>query len=329
MALATEAAGGANPLASSLQAGLEQISLNQQITFTKYTRVILPLDGFAFWVRSDLINPSSIYNTSPLNVVAGNTPPSASPAPTIQVKGSLHYQTDNNQDESEGFATNRIIFTSECEIEALTDINPTTLYIGEFDGLQFSFSHRNMYRQSGLFHYQGFAVYPAMATQIINDVSQIDLKNVVVSNSLPIWLTLNAYMPMYPSFLTPDNILPPWCTVDVPPTTTQAIQAAPYIDGNGSHSQLVQETVRLSVYGLRNFNIMDFVDYINQYSYLTDTFGIMNMPTVRDEKRTQAELNILAMKKTIEYEINYYQERVRDLARQYITSVFIDLIPSE
>ena len=83
MALATEAAGGANPLASSLQAGLEQISLNQQITFTKYTRVILPLDGFAFWVRSDLINPSSIYNTSPLNVVAGNTPPSASPMTSI------------------------------------------------------------------------------------------------------------------------------------------------------------------------------------------------------------------------------------------------------
>jgi hypothetical protein len=35
----------------------------------------------------------------------------------------------------------------------------------------------------------------------------------------------------------------------------------------------------------------------------------------------QSEMNVIAMKKSIVYEINYYQERVRDIARQLILHV--------
>ena len=48
--------------------------------------------------------------------------------------------------------------------------------------------------------------------------------------------------------------------------------------------------------------------------------GIMNLPIVRDEKRTQSELGTLAMKKIIDYEISYHQNRVNTVARQVIKS---------
>ena len=46
----------------------------------------------------------------------------------------------------------------------------------------------------------------------------------------------------------------------------------------------------------------------------------MNTPVVADEKRTQSELNTIAMKKSIEFEVNYNQATNRDIARQFIQS---------
>lgn len=304
------AGSGGAPLSSALASGVGAISQNQTVTFTRYLRVILPLDGFAFWVRADAIVPGSV----------------TTPAATQVVKGSLHYNTDNLQDESEGFSINRVVFTSEDEIELLNEQNPKSLFIGEFDGLKFAFSKRTMlYRQAGLFHYQGDAVYPSMQTQIIDSFDGVDLWNVIVSNSLPVWLTLNRFCPMYPSYLVPEDIYPSWCSVHIPPEATTALQASPYIDSTGSHYQLCQDRVKLTFFGLRNSEILNFIDYINEFSLNTDAIGIMNMPVVRDEKRTQAELNTLAMKKTIEYEVSYYQSTVRDVARQYIKSAFITI----
>jgi len=55
--------------------------------------------------------------------------------------------------------------------------------------------------------------------------------------------------------------------------------------------------VRITLFGVRNDQALDFVACVNQYSLDYDMFGVMNMPTIRDEKRTQAELNVIAMKK--------------------------------
>lgn len=301
---------------------------NYTVTFTQYNRVVLPADGFAFWVRADILAPSVGFNTgTPFN----GTPPYADPpsvavkATSQKVQGSLHYTTTNLQDETEGFSVNHVVFTSLVEIELLNTTDPKSMFIGEVDGIRFAFSKRTMlFRESGLFHYQGDMLYPSMATQVIDDPAQLN-SLLVVSNSLPVWLTLDAYMPMYPSFLVPEDIVPPWCAIHIEPGSTTGIQAAPYIDADtGSHFQLVTERVKLTVYGLRNFNALAFQDYVNGYSLNTEVFGIMNIPVIRDEKSTQAEMNILAQKKSIEYEINYYQASVLAVAQQRITQAFLD-----
>lgn len=309
-------------LSSSLKAGLDVIDRSQVVTFTKYVKVVLPIDGFVFWVKADLLSPSALLNAAALNFVAFNEPQAViTPAPTIKVQGSLHYATDHRQNEDETVDVDRVVFTSESEIRPFNEIGPMVMFIGEFDGLRIVFSQRqSFYQQAGIYHYAGDAVYPAMESQIIDDPQDFDARTLVVSNSLPIWLSLSKFMPVYPSFAVPDNTVPPYATAHIPPDSTEAIQAAPSFDRYSTHSQLVKEKVRITIYGLRNFNALDFQDYVFQYSLDTDVIGVMNMPVIRDEKRTQAELTILAMKKSIEFEVNYYQTRARDVARQLILS---------
>lgn len=296
-----------NQLAANLAAGVDTISESQEIEFHLYERRILPLDGFAFWVRSDALEP---------------------PVSTARkVKGSLHYTTDNKQDEAEGYSTNNMIFTSLVEIDFLNDVAPQTVWIANFDGIRFAFSHRSsLYRQAQLFHYQGFAVYPTMETQLIEPGDTLNLEDIVVSNSLPIWLGLNQFFPMWPSFLIPDNIVPPYCAVHIDPNFTTALQSAPRLDVNRSHFQLAQDRVRLTLYGVRNAEALDFQDYFNDYSINTDRIGVLNQPIMRDEKSTQSELTILAQKKTIEYEVSYYQSTVRAAARQLIVKALCNII---
>jgi hypothetical protein len=49
----------------------------------------------------------------------------------------------------------------------------------------------------------------------------------------------------------------------------------------------------------------------------------VNTPIMRDEKRIQSELDLLAMKKTIEFDVSYYQTRTADIARQLILSAIV------
>ena len=127
-------------------------------------------------------------------------------------------------------------------------------------------------------------------------------------------------MPVYPAFLSPLNLQPPYATVDI--INTEPLQAYPYIDIKSNHWQLVKDTVKVVMYGLRNFNAMDFVDYVLNYS-LNDSMGIMNMPIVKDEKKNQVELGIIAQKKSIEFQVSYYQSRILDIAKQLITSTIV------
>ena len=156
----------------------------------------------------------------------------------------------------------------------------------------------------------------------------------MVSNSLPAWLALNSYFPvygfanpgvtLYPSFLVPDNISPPFAAVHIDPVGTTALASAPLIAKDGSHSQLCSDRVRLTLWGLRNFNAMDFIDCVYQYLSDAGVMGLMNMPVVRDEKRTQNELLTIAQKKTVDIDVSYQQGTMRDLARQQI----LDVIPN-
>ena len=236
------------------------------------------------------------------------------------MQGSLHYSTIVKQNEDETMALNSVIFTSESEVQDFNLIGPTVMYIGEFEGRRFAFSRRDgFYKQSGIYHYKGDAVYPALASQLVDDISQFDSTNVIVSNSLPIWLGLNQFFPMYPSFLVEENIVPPYASVHIPADSTTAIAARPHWSRHGTHSQLVRERVKITLYGIRNFNALDFQDYVFQNSLDNPSvWGLCNMPVMRDEKRTQTELTVIAQKKTFELDVNYYQRRVRDISRQLI-----------
>jgi hypothetical protein len=308
-----------------LDLGVDTLSANQTITFQKYIRIVLPLDGFVFWVNATLLSTAAILAAS------GGATYAATSAATVQAPGSLHYATDVRQSEDETLAASHVIFTSEIPIQDLSYVSPNVMYLGNFDGRRFAFSSRGpFYQQSKLYHYRGDAVYPALASQIVDTLAALDTVDVVVSNSLPIWLALDpsnpplpyyvpgTRVPLYPSFAVPDNLPPPYAAVHIPPESTRSLQTTAVIDSEGGAWLLASERVRITFYGLRNSAVMDFLAFANQYSVDTDIFGVMNMPLIRDEKRTQAEMRVLAMKKTIEFEISYYQNRVRDVALQFI-----------
>ena len=58
-----------------LKAGVETISAHQTVTFTKYYRMILPMDGYLFWVNANILaGNSGEPNVPPLNTAMPNQP---------------------------------------------------------------------------------------------------------------------------------------------------------------------------------------------------------------------------------------------------------------
>lgn len=331
MASVDETNGNNNQLNAALISGLRDIDQGQQVPFKKYVRTILPLDGYVFWVRADLLSTAALYNASQFNFNPFNdTTTVISQAGEVLVNGYLHWSTDSLQEETESFERNMITFTAETDIDPFNEVGVNVMYIADYEGMRFAFSRRRGYNlQANLYHYQGESIYPTLQAQIVDDPATLDLTNVIVSNSLPFWLALNQYMPMYPSYLTESNILPPYAAVHIPPESTQAIQAAPYFDNNSNQWQLVSEKVIITAFGMRNFNILDFIQYVQNYALSPNSgFGISNMPVPRDEKRIQNEINAIAMKKSVMFEINYYQTRVRDVALKLITGAIPTIIPN-
>ena len=291
--------------------GLSVLSAYEEIPFTQYIRSVMPLDGYVRWLRTR----------------------------TAMIQGSLHIASDKQQREDETIAIHRVVFTTGELIQPFNEIGPNTIWIGEYNGSKFAFSQGGpFYRAAGLFHYKGDAVYPALLSQIVDLGAQLSDSTLVVSNSLPAWLTLKTYAPawlvapnpditLYPSFAVPDNLPPPYGSVHIEPAETQGVSPLPVVAALGAHSQLVSDRVRVTLYGLTNTQALAWLDLVYQYSYDTDAIGIMEPATVRDEKRTQAELGILAMKKTMEFHVSYLQTSLPNIARQLIETVVITYFP--
>jgi hypothetical protein len=302
---------GANPtaLAGALQDGLDQLA--QVVTFQGYTRTPLPLDGFVFWV----------------------------PTITVDVKGSLHYSQDIQQNEDETLGLAGVTFTSREPVALFSDAPINTIYVASIGGFRFAFSQQQVYPQAGLWHYFGHSIQPAMATQLLDRPGSIDLNQTVTSNSLALWLGLNNYQSpfydgfsnvgvpfyqapiiLYPSDMLPANLVPPYGAVYIGDGDTEALQPVPSLDRNRSHSQLVADRVRITVYGVQNDLALDFQDTVNQYSVETQNFGIMTATPLRDAIRKQSELQTRAMKKVMDVRVSYNQQRVAQVARQLILS---------
>lgn len=378
-------------LGATLQAGVDTISQGQRVTFERYVRYVLPLDGYVFWVKASLMSPSAMMDTTPFNNARFNQARVVDgPPATIVAEGSLHYATLRGQSEDGTSAVNRVVFTSEVPITDLNDIAPTDLYIAtvksyphlpesitanpgtgssEAGGIaigesavqgvvisgvsnarpatviRFAFSRRSsFYEQAALFHYEGEAVYPDMSTQLIESVDDLN-RSLVVSNSLPLWLMFNRFFPVYPSFLLPFNAQPPYAVVHIDPEQTKALQAIPELRSDPSryssavgaftigispiqgsalsststHYQLVRDLVRVRLFGVRNQEALTWMDYVIQFMTERDNLmGLMSLTPMRDEKRGQAELGALAQRKSIEFEVSYYQTAVEAVARQLI-----------
>lgn len=300
-------------LNTALVQGLNDIRRNQQITFTKYVRVILPLDGYVFWINASLLaTDSSLWgNASAADIAAPNT---------VTLPGYLHLTSEVIQEDAQLYDKNAVTFTTQSDIDPFNDVGTDILYIAEFYGIRFAFSRRDgLNKSANIFHYTGNAVYPHMLTQIIDNASDIDLSDVIVSNSLPVWLTLNQYFPVYPAMLVQANTEPPYAAVKC--SKPEAIAGAIYTDINSNSYQLVRETVTVTVTGVRNAAIMDWRNYVDAYT-LSDSaeMGIMNCPVIADIHVNQPEINALAIRKTITFEVNYYQERMLNVARNLILS---------
>jgi hypothetical protein len=322
MTTVTEAVGSAKPpLAAELAAGVNVLSANQSITFTLYKYLVLPLDGFNFLVNYNLITPTS-----------------GDPPASVVIQGALHYSTDVIQEETSSISMNTMVFTALTQIDNFQDIDPPWLYIGEFNGIRFSFNSQGKYfQQADLWHYVGTAVTAVMGPQVIDTFDQLNSLKQVVSNSLPIWLAMPTYVPpypgftcpvlkMYPSFLVPSNELPPYAAVHI--ENTESLVEAAFLGPRLTSTQLSSEDVRVTLYGVNNDDSITFLNFVLQYSYDWNYIGMMNMPIIRDEKLIQTELGVIAQKKTIEFKVSYLQNSVRDIARQHILHAKVKYYPS-
>lgn len=326
-----EATTGKTPLGASLDDGVATLSLNQTVTFNLYLRVVLPADGFVFWVRASLLSKNSAaYNNALYNSVRYAQAGQASPQDTsFQFPGSLHFSTLTQQNEADSASTKTIVFTARQPVEDLDAAGPNMMWIASYQGIKFAFRERAMfYKQSALHHYRGVALYSMLETQVIDAQADLPTGN-VVSNSLPLWLMMNQYAPVYPSNLVPQNLPPPYIAVHIPPGSTDAFSMQPWIDARtGSSWQLSRDTVKFTLYGLQNDAAIDFQNYILNGSLDDDSgYGILGtrLGAVQDEKQTQPEMQILAQRKTLQYDVSYYQARIQAMALQYIEHAMIAL----
>ena len=294
--------------------GLSVLSQYQAISFSQYIRYVLPLDGYIFWLRTK----------------------------TAVIQGSLHVSVDKQQREDETIAINRVVFTTGELVQEFNEIDPNTIWIGESNGVKFAFSQQApFYHAAGLYHYSGNAVYPALLSQLVDVGDQLDPTTLVVSNSLPAWLTLQSYtpiwlvgpnpdIPLFPSYAVPDNLPPVYGAVHIEPGATQPIGAFPVIGNpgvNGYHGQLASDQVHVTLYGATNDRALAWFDLVNQFSRDTNTLGMMEPAIMRDQKREQAELGILAMKKTINFKVSYLQQSMPDVARVLIEKATATMLP--
>lgn len=297
-------------LNAALRSGLRQLDLSATVDFAKYARVVLPVDGFVFW------KPTGGKAT---------------------VNGSLHFAQEWLQEEDQAVAQTRVLFTAEKQVLEFAQPGQNVLWVATYqsqvknnkDLFRYAFSaQQGFYGPAGLWHYVGYQIPPALLTQLLDPGNEIDQTRAVVSNSLPLWLALQGYastflgttqeLPIYPSFQAAENQPAPYVVVDV--LETEALQSAPALGVYGEHTQWCKDACRVTLYGLQNNEALAFQDLMNDYSLNNegDSFGITNMPVVKDVHRVSSELHGLAMKKEMLVEISYDQQKSTTKAYQLI-----------
>lgn len=300
-------------------------SFSGSFTFTQYDKYVMSEDGYVFWVKN---------------------------GSKLKIKGALHVGTEQTQELDDTIAMNSIILDSEKLISEFNTITPNTMWIGDIplpDGqtIKVAFNRRGpFFENAGVYHYAGFAVFPPFGPQIVE--SSTDLPTgPIVSNSLPIWMNLpnalqnlpgavNQSTKVYPSFLVPENIAPPYIVAHIEPTLTVPLQQFPnyswtFTAGSTSlvqmtSDQLAKDVVKLIFYGFTNQEVLQYQSALTLYSLYSDDFGFMSSPIAQDDKRTQSEITAIAMKKTMEFDASYYQTTADAIARRLILSASFESV---
>ncbi|CAB5282752.1 hypothetical protein IST455A_00475 [Burkholderia multivorans] len=298
-----------NAQAGILKAGVRTISHNQQLTFTLYQQYVLPLDGMVYWIRQ------------------ADT--------TFTVQGSLHVTNEQQQRPSESYAQNTVIFTSLNVVSKFQDIAPSTMWVCEYDGMLFAFNRRTMrYWQTDLNHYAGTAVFPTMRTQFLDSNASIPTSK-ILSNSIPIWLSLTGPLSAVPGYdqplavfgeyLVAANQQPPYIAVEIQETTSIEPQPRKYAFEDDTvnppvyrefMSQLKRDRVLLHLYGFDSDHAMAYLDYLMTFflNQGNTVMGLMSGPNMKDMPIIQSEYNIRGPKKTIELEVSYQTFKALDYA---------------
>jgi hypothetical protein len=331
-----------NPLDASDQ-GLEQAeSLFVDFTGPAYSHVssstVELAPGDSVDIPEDCMNGVWVCAASgdhQFTCVLQKSNPTVDMATDVEVSGSFHYASTTLQEEDATVDTNEVIFTSLSEIQHFNRIGPDYMYICHYRDITFAFDSRaRLYEQADLYHYRGHALKSKHQTQIIDDPSQFN-PTLVVSNSLPIWLYMQIYVPpypgftcpfiLYPSFLVDDNLPPPFGAVHC--DDTKVLMMNSYLGPHLQSSQLCREKVRIHTYGVDNETIISFLNFVTQYSRDWMYLGLSDSPAIRDQKDVQPEFKTLAQRKLIEFDINYNQAVSRNLARQLIEHARVQFIP--
>lgn len=361
-----EGLGQASQFAGAMDAGLRIIDRNQHVCFTRYQRYVLPADGYVFWVSTGVTlsvagslhysvdvrqnedetialnritftteEPIQEFNTIAPNVlwIARLEQPyrGLTPSPILFAFSSRSaYYKQAETHHYVGIAVQPPLLSQLVNNQAQIPTAPIVsnslpIWIG-------------MPGWIGTFAPSGnslsvIPVYPSFA---------------VPTNVGPPYIA--AHIP--PESTTPLQAYPSWDQgVVANPSgsgfgrfafgqggfgTLNYIYGAAEQDSGASPlydqpaSQLVQETVRLTFYGLNNQTAIQYVSQILTYCIYTDgaTFGITNMPALRDEKRVQTEIVALAMKKSCEVQVSYYQGAADAVARRLILAASAACNPS-
>lgn len=298
-----------NELEDTLFEGYQKVSGQQQITFTRYVEKILPIDGWRFWVKAELLQNE--------------------PAPFSQViPCSVHQSVNQTQEATKTNAITSIILTTNQEIENLKEIGQTALLIGEYKGSKFSFNVQSaFYDNANLKHYSGDAVYTENLDNFIDDIDNLDLENGIVTNSIPLFLTLNDIVQIYPAFLVPTNLKPPYATIEVKESKGIAAGAT---YNEFEDSRLAQwDRIELNIYGLRKKQLSDFLKYLETKQLETHAFGLYWLPSIQNQNIPQSEVNVLTNKKVLTFDVNYVIEDVRNNATAFIESIFVGFFIKE
>ena len=299
-----------------LEDGLETLSVNDSIVFTQYNRAVLPLDGLVFWIATTT---------------------------TRTIECAIQYGVQVVQNESETQGISMVQITTEEQIDDLLIEAPTTKWIALWNGMHLGFTKvQGLFKPAEIYHYIGQALNSIQETQVIDTPgATLDPTKLIASNSLPAFLLFNTYTPpydcpyvpanlpvLYPSKLAPQNLTPPYATVHIEPSRTEAFQQVPWYESRWNpYAETVDEVV-ITMYGLTNNQAALLRDAILQASRDMGVIGIVEMGAIRDEKAQQEDFTILAQKKTLRMRVSYYQQAIIDHARQVFETLQVTYTPS-